>query len=54
MGEPEEELRKAVRALELRADQRTAVCSNPVVTNSFLRRSNEIERPPARFSLERD
>ena len=35
MGEPEEELRIAVGAVELRADQRTTVCSNSVLTDSF-------------------
>ena len=35
MGGLEEELRNAVGAVELRADQRTMVCSNPVLTNSF-------------------
>ena len=50
MGEPEEELRTTVGAVE------ATVCSNPVLTNSnsFLRRSNETERPPARFSFKRD
>ena len=52
MGEPEEALRTAVGAVELRAYQRTTVCSNRALTNQFEQRSNETERSPPRLLFE--